>query len=271
MNSAGSIPVAMNTPPPFSSWTTISTLCPFLPPSTLHFLEDTSRIIPPTLKFLCFLVTSCCLIGVLRALRESCCGGASTTPYRHMRHRHKKNEAWRPSWNDPVRQLLFFSTGRRVTTDFLSPLAHFSAAVLIGLALVPGTWTDQLLQTLRAVKDDPLAGVVILGGTILLQDTLRNAVAGLELTTTHLRFDRNDRVRFHAAGIPDGVVRQINSKEVVLKCAGGHVFIPAALAVSLAVTVYDDEEEEEEDGTPFPAAKGRSASQNNLAKTTNRS
>jgi len=249
--------------------TLLSALGPLLPPSTLPILADTARVIPPTLKFLCFLVTSCCMIGVLRALREGFCG-ASKTPYRHMRHRHKMNEAWRPSWNDPVRQLLFFSTGRRVTTDFLSPLAHFSAALLIGLALVPGAWTDQLLQTLRAVKDDPLAGVVLLGGTILLQDTLKNAVAGLELTTTHLRFDKNDRVRFHAAGIPDGVVRQINSKEVVLKCVGGHVFIPAALAVSLAVTVYDDEEEEEEeeDGTPFPAAKGRAASQNNLAQRT---
>jgi hypothetical protein len=182
-----------------------------------------------------------------------------------MRHRHKKNEAWRPSWNDPVRQLLFFSTGRRVTTDFLFPLAHTCAAVLIVLALVPSSWTDQLLSTLRAVKDDPLAGVVLLGGTILLQDTLKNAVAGLELTTTHLRFDKNDRVRFHAAGIPDGIVRQINSKEVVLKCMGGHVFIPAALAVSLAVTVFDDEEEEEEDGTHF-ISKGRAASMNNLAK-----
>jgi len=44
-------------------------------------------------------------------------------------------------------------------------------------------------------------------------------------------------------------VRHVTSREVVLKTAdGGHVFIPAALAVALAVTVLDDDDEGAEGG-----------------------
>ena len=172
-----------------------------------------------------------------------------------MRHRHRLNAAWRPARDDPVRQLLFFAAARRMTTDFFAPVLSSVAALLALSALVPDAWAARALTLLRALKDDPLFGVALIGFSILLQDTLRNAVAGLELTTTHVRFDKHDRVRFHAAGVPEGVVRHVTSREVVLKTdAGEHVFIPAALAVSLAVTVLDDDSEEKDtEGATVPA------------------
>jgi hypothetical protein len=131
-------------------------------------------------------------------------------PYRHMRHHNTANLAWRPAQNDFLRRLLFYATGRRVTTDFLNPVLHAVAYVLLASALVPGSWR-WLIDSLRVLKDDPLAAVVLLGASILLQDTMRNAVAGLELTTTHVRFDKNDRVTFHP-NFPTGIIRHITSR-----------------------------------------------------------
>jgi len=205
--------------------------------------------LPAPLLALCALALLLLAAGLARRLRAAVLGAeAADSPYRHMRHRHRLNAAWRPARDDPVRRLLFFATGRRMTTDYLAPVLNSAAAALLLAALVPDAWAARALAGLRALKDDPLAGVALVGGSILLQDTLRNAVAGLELTTTHVRFDKHDRVRFHAAGVPEGVVRHVTSREVVLKTdAGEHVFIPAALAVSLAVTVLDDDSEDEDE------------------------
>ena len=204
-------------------------------------MQSNLGLLPAPFKVLVCILVALLAGGALRVALHLILGPAAHTPYRHMRHKHRANDSWRPARFDLARQLLFFATARRVTTDFLAPLLHLLATILVALSLVPGEWRARLLLARRALREDPLAGVLLLGGTLLLQDTLRNAVSGLELTTTHIRFDKNDRVQFHASGIPEGIVRHVTAREVVLKCAGGHVFIPAALAVSLAVTVRDDE------------------------------
>lgn len=212
---------------------------------------------PAPLVALLSLILLLIICGLLRLLRAVILGPAAVTPYRHLRHRHPTTDAWRPQPDDVVRQLLFFASGRRTTTDLLHPLALTCAGLLVAASLLPAEHVAHALATLRALKDDPLVAVALLGGTLLLQDTVKNAIAGIELTTTHVRFDKNDRVRFHSAGIPPGIVRHITSREVVLKSDdGSHTYIPAALAVSLAVSVDDDQlaspVEQSEGGSPAP-------------------
>ena len=198
--------------------------------------------LPAPLLLLACLAASLLACGVAWRARAALLGPPPRPAPRHLRHAHALNEHWRPPRHDLLRRLLFFATARRVTTEFLHPLACATALALAGAALVPRAASARLLAALAALKDDPLVGVAVLGSTILLQDTLRSAVSGLELTTVHQRFDVHDRVQFHASGIPAGVVRSVNTREVVLKCAGGHVYVPASLALSLAVTVFEEAE-----------------------------
>ena len=209
---------------------------------------------------LCAVLFICALLvlGLVRRARDAFLGDSAVNPYKHMRHRHRANAHWRPPRHDLARQLLFFATGRRVTTDFLAPLLSWLFLSLLCLAALPRGVTAAVLGVLVNLKNDPLSYVVILSGSYLMQDTVKNVVASLELTTTHIRFDKSDRVVFHAAGQPSGIVRPITSREVVLKTdTGGHCFIPAAVAMGWAVTVFDDDSEEEEVGgglSPTPGA-----------------
>jgi len=211
--------------------------------------EAALRVVPAPLLALAALSGALVLVGLARRARALLLGPEhARIIYRHLRHRNRLNEAWRPARDDLTRRLLFFAAGRRLTVDFFAPLVHVVAGALALASLVPSSWGARVAAGLLALRDAPLAGVALVGGSILLQDTLRNAVAGLELTTTHIRFDKGDRVRFHAAGIPEGDVRHVTSREVVLKTRdGAHVFIPAALAVALAVTVLDDDSDDEEE------------------------
>ena len=198
-------------------------------------------------------------LGLARRARDALLGPAAENPYRHLRHRHRANKDWRPQAGDHTRQLLFFATGRRVTTDFLHPLVTWLCWILMGLCLLPAPVKEGLATLLRTVRNDSLAYVAVMIGTTFLTDAVKNITAAAELTTTHMRFDKNDRVTFHCAGQPSGVVRHITSHEVVLKSdAGGHIFIPASLAIATAVTVFDEDSDDEgEDGpcsgSPTPA------------------
>lgn len=198
-------------------------------------------------------------VGVARRARDALLGPAAENPYRHLRHRHRANKDWRPQAGDYTRRLLFFATGRRVTTDFLHPLFTWGCWLLLGLCLLPAPVKEGLATLLRTVRNDSLAYVAVMIGTAFLTDAVKNITAAAELTTTHMRFDKNDRVQFHCAGQPSGVVRHITSHEVVLKSdSGGHVFIPASLAIATAVTVFDEDSDEDGDdapcsGSPTPA------------------
>jgi hypothetical protein len=190
-------------------------------------------------------------VGVARRARDALLGPAAENPYRHLRHRHRANKDWRPQAGDHTRRLLFFATGRRVTTDFLHPLFTWGCWLLLGLCLLPAPVKEGLAALLRNVRNDSLAYVAVMIGTTFLTDAVKNITAAAELTTTHMRFDKNDRVQFHCAGQPSGVVRHITSHEVVLKSdSGGHVFIPASLAIATAVTVFDEDSDEDGDDAP---------------------
>ena len=156
--------------------------------------------VPAPLLALGGLAVALVLAGVARRARVALLGPeAAHSPYRHMRHRNRLNDNWQPARGDLTRRLLFFATGRRLTVDYLAPILHAAAAVCALASLVPAAWTARAVAALRALKDEPLAGVALVGGSILMQDTLRNAVAGLELTTTNVRFDKSDRVQFHGS------------------------------------------------------------------------
>jgi hypothetical protein len=218
-------------------------------PRTLVQLLLRVRTLPTPLLLLASLVLGLLSLGLIRRARHAVLGPSAQNPYRHMRHRHRANANWRPAPNDIVRQLLFFATGRRVTTDFLAPLTSWLVAAFAVVALLPSPILLALHNLLTRLKNDPLTYVVLLCASKVFDDTIRNVVAGLELTTTHVRFDKNDRVRFHVGGgdrMPEGIVRHITSREVVIKCVnGGHCFLPAALAVTLAVTVFDEDSGDE--------------------------
>jgi hypothetical protein len=156
--------------------------------------------VPVPLRALGGLAVALVRAGVARRARAALLGPeAALSPYRHMRHRNRLNDSWQPARGDLTRRLLFFATGRRLTVDYLAPILHAAAAACALASLVPAAWAARAVAALRALKDEPLAGVALVGGSILLQDTLRNAVAGLELTTTNVRFDKSDRVQFHGS------------------------------------------------------------------------
>ena len=189
------------------------------------------------------------------AATPSAAAPAAAAPAPHHHHHHHphlhrrlaREALWRPARWDVTRRLLYFASGRRVPADLLAPVANALVAALLcataAHAVVPCAWSARVAAAVRGVADEPFVGVLLLAGGLLLQDWMRNAVAGLELTTTHKRFDVGDRVTFHQGfGIPEGLVRAVSLNEVVLQRGdnGELVFVPAALAVTLAVTVHHE-------------------------------
>ena len=150
------------------------------------FAQRIIGALPSPLLFFFILVLVLLVVGAARTARYALLGSSALNPYKHMRHRHRANAHWRPARNDLVRRLLYFATGRRVTTDFLAPITEWLALGLLALAALPSPVAKGVLDLLRDLKNDPLAYIVVLSGTYLMQDTLKNVVSGLELTTTHV-------------------------------------------------------------------------------------
>ena len=129
--------------------------------------------VPGPLLVLLGLFLSLLVCGVAGRVRALVMGPLAESPYEHLRHVNKANAAWRPARADLLRRLLFFATGRRMTTDFLYPLLQGAVFLLLAASALPAAWTAHAMRALRDARDDPLSAVIIVGSSILLQGEWR--------------------------------------------------------------------------------------------------